>query len=334
MKWLLYPFILVACLFSLTGCKGQETYGQKYLQRSGTIPMPGVRGRIDHLDVNLKDGLVYVAALGNNTIEVADITNGKIIHHITGLNEPQGVCYIPATKEIMVANGGNGDCYFFNSTTWQKTATLQLGADADDVHYDSAQNKIYVGYGSGGIAAIDAGTHKISANLSLPCHPEGFQLDDANGKLYVNLQARGEVAVIETGELKLVTTWNKNHRNGNFPMALDARGKHLFVGYRHPGKLELIDTKNGSRQDEADLCADCDDLYYDATGKCVYASCGGGYVNIFLLQNDNKFKSVANIPTANGARTSILIPRLNKYIVAQPAGYDREAQLIVYTFFR
>jgi DNA-binding beta-propeller fold protein YncE len=319
------------CLFSFAGCKGQKSYGQKYLQLSGTISMPGVKGRIDHLDVNLKDQLLYVAALGNNTLEVADITNGKIIHHITGLDEPQGVCYIPATKEIMVANGGNGDCYFFNAYTRAKTATLHLGSDADDVHYDSVQNKIYVGFGSGGIAAIDARTHQITGNVSLPCHPEGFQIDDTNGKLYVNLQATGEVGVIEIGKMKLVNTWNKGHRNGNFPMALDEAGNRLFVGYRHPGKLEVIDTRTGGLQDELTLGADCDDLYYDANGKRLYASGGGGYINIFLLQNNNKFKSIANIPTGNGARTSLLIPRLNKFIVAQPARYDHDAKLLVYT---
>ena len=331
MKSLFYLSIFLMCLFSFAGCKGQKSYGQKYLQLSATISMPGVKGRIDHFDVNVKDQLLYVAALGNNTLEVADITNGKIIHHIKGLDEPQGVCYIPATKEIMVANGGNWVCYFFNAYTLAKTATLHLGSDADDVHYDSVTNKIYVGYGSGGIAAIDAVSHQITGNVSLSCHPEGFQIDDANSKLYVNLQATGEVGVIEIGKMKLVNTWNKSHRNGNFPMALDAAENHLFVGYRHPGKLEVIDTRTGGLQGELTLGADCDDLYYDATGKRLYASGGGGYINIYLLQNNNKFKSIANIPTGNGARTSLLINRLNKFIVAQPAGYDHDAKLLVYS---
>jgi hypothetical protein len=84
MKSLFYFSILLMCLFSFAGCKGQKSYGQKYLQLSGTISMPGVKGRIDHFDVNLKDQLIYVAALGNNTLEVADITNGRRLWWQTG----------------------------------------------------------------------------------------------------------------------------------------------------------------------------------------------------------------------------------------------------------
>ena len=63
--------------------------------------MPEVKGRIDHIDVNVKDKVVYIAALDNNTVEVVDIQNGKVIHSIKGLDEPQGVGYIPQTNEIL-----------------------------------------------------------------------------------------------------------------------------------------------------------------------------------------------------------------------------------------
>ncbi len=104
---------------------------------------------IDHLDVNLKDRVVYTAALGNNTLEAIDLTTGKIIHTIKDLDEPQGIGCIPQSREIVVANGGNGDCYFYNARTFEKLATIHLAADADDVRYDSANKKIYIGYGHG-----------------------------------------------------------------------------------------------------------------------------------------------------------------------------------------
>src|SRR5258708_5690203 len=113
-----------------SGCKGQKPFGENQLTEQTTIPMPGVKGRIDHLDVNLKDKIVYVAALGNNTLEIADITSGKIIYSIKGLDEPQGVAYIPQQQEIFVANGGNGDCYFYNAHSFEKTATVHLSSDA------------------------------------------------------------------------------------------------------------------------------------------------------------------------------------------------------------
>ena len=72
------------------------------------------------MDINLRDQVVYVAALGNNTVEVVDLRNGHLINSIKGLDEPQGVGYIPQHGEIFIANGGNGDCYFYDAHTFEK----------------------------------------------------------------------------------------------------------------------------------------------------------------------------------------------------------------------
>ncbi len=200
--------ILVNALFSsLSGCKGQQPYGTERLILEKVIVMPGVKGRIDHMDVNLKDQLVYIAALGNNTLEVADLQTGKIIRSINGLDEPQGVGYITQTHEIMVANGGNGDCYFYDAVSYQKTAILHLASDADDVRYDSVEQKLYVGYGSGGIAVIDPVTHLLTADIKLPAHPEGFTLDSKNNLLYVNVPDKNMIGVIELKQEKLMDKW-------------------------------------------------------------------------------------------------------------------------------
>src|SRR5258708_32671447 len=150
MHYKMYVGLVLLLCGGFSGCSAQSSYGTDQLTLSKTIPLPKVKGRIDHLDVDLKDGVVYVAALGNNTLEVVDLAKGQLIHSIGGLDEPQGVGYIPQTQEIIVANGGSGDCYFYNARTFEKVATVRLGSDADDVRYDSSERKIYVGYGNGG----------------------------------------------------------------------------------------------------------------------------------------------------------------------------------------
>ncbi|MGH2644458.1 MAG: YncE family protein, partial [Chitinophagaceae bacterium] len=104
-------FVSLSICGSITSCKGQQTFGTQCLQFKKTILLPNVKGRIDHLAINEKDRIVYVAALGNNSLEIVGLQKGKVISSIKGLDEPQGVAYIPATNEIFVANGGNGACY-------------------------------------------------------------------------------------------------------------------------------------------------------------------------------------------------------------------------------
>jgi WD40 repeat protein len=323
----------ISCLF--TSCKGQETFRENYLRLVKIISLPGIKGRIDHLDINLKQQIVYLSALGSNAIKVIDVNSGKIIHSITGINEPQGIAYIPQTNEIFIANGDNGDCYFYNATTFEKVATIPLRSDADNVRYDSVEKRIYVGYGSGGIAIISSDSHKQVGDVKLPAHPEGFQIDKKKGLIYVNVPEKEMIGVVDLKKFKLINNLTRNYRSGNFPMALDASGNLLFIGYRHPGKFVVIDTKSGNRFFVSELTNDSDDVFYDEFTKRVFVSCGGGYtrlgyINIFQMENGNKYKKIANIPTRNGARTSLLVPSLSLFLVPEPSVYSHDGELMVY----
>jgi DNA-binding beta-propeller fold protein YncE len=332
-KFFLFLLFISFCFFQ--SCKAQETFGGNYLKLTKVIPLPGIKGRIDHLDVNLKDQIVYIASLGSNVAEVVDLNSGKVLHSITGLDEPQGIAYLPENHEIFIANGGNGDCYFYNANTFEKVAAIHLKSDADDVRYDSVERKIYVGYGSGGIAIIDADTHKQTDDVKLAAHPEGFQIDTKKNLLYVNLPKASLISVVDLKKMKWIRDISKNYRSGNFPMASDSSGNTLFIGYRHPGKLVVMNANNGHRIRVKELTNDSDDLFYDEETKRVYASCGGGfsnlgYINIFQFQGGDKYIQIANIPTRNGTRTSLLVPQLHLFLVAEPSVYSHDGELMVY----
>lgn len=316
-------------LGSSEGCQGQKTFGNDYLVLQKEIAMPGVVGRIDHIDVDVKNKIAYVAALGNNTLEIVDLQKGKIIHQISGLDEPQGVAYIPRQHEIFVANGGNGKCYFFNAFTFQKTATIDLGSDADDVRYDSASAEIYVGYGSGGLAVIDARTHRQIGKVPLPAHPESFQLDPGSGRLFVNVPDAHMIAVINADPLVLMNRWHRSDASANFPMALDLLHQRVLVGYRSPAMLE-INSENGHVLNTYKMVNDADDLYYDPQKQRIYVSGGGGYINIFQREDSDNYLKIANIPTRQGARTSYFVPSLQLLIVAARATTGKKAALMMY----
>src|SRR5258708_5212828 len=108
--------LLAAGLISFTGCQAQES-GKQLLTLEKEIPLPTVKGRIDHNDNDIKHKKAFIAALGNNTLEIVNLENGKITGSIKGLDEPQGVAYIPKHQEILVANGGTGECGFYNALT-------------------------------------------------------------------------------------------------------------------------------------------------------------------------------------------------------------------------
>lgn len=309
-------------------CKGQKSFGDQLLTLQKTISLADVRGRIDHIDVNLKKQLLYVAALGNNSGEVVDLKSSNKIYSVPDLSEPQGIAFIPQTNEFMIANGGNGKCNFYNADNFQKTASVDLGSDADDVRYDSLTKRIYVGYGEGGIAVLDVVKHQKIADVRLPAHPEGFQIDRGLEKLFVNVPGSGQIDVIDLKSFLVTDKWKVNSQ-ANFPMAIDERHQVIFIGCRHPNRLVAINATTGKTISENNLVQDVDDLFFDEKSNRIFASGGGGAVNIFSFE-DLKLRQIANIPTRSGARTSLLVPSLNLFILAERAAYGNNAQLKIY----
>jgi DNA-binding beta-propeller fold protein YncE len=318
------------CIICITGCRGQETFGTEHLKLEKTIEMPAVNGRIDHMAVNLKDKVLYMAALGNNTLEVIDLNKGAVIKSIKGVEEPQGIAYIPEQNEFVVASGANGDCVFFDASTFKNVATIHLAGDADNIRYDATERKMYVGYGNGGIALIDPIAHKQTGNVKFTAHPESFQLDKRNNKLYVNLPDDHCISAIDLKSFSLVDSWKISTLRANFPMSLDTVHNYVFVGYRHPAVLACYDTKTGEEVSKVDLVGDVDDIFYYADKEEIFGSGGDGFANLFKREKRSSFKKVANVATRAGARTSLLIPQLHQWIVAARATTGKSAALLVY----
>jgi hypothetical protein len=316
---------------SIESCQGQQPFETDLLKLQKEIRLPNVKGRIDHMTINLKSNVIYVAALGNNTIEVIDLNKGALIKSIEGVDEPQGIAYLPEQNEIAVASGGNGDCVFFNASTYHKVATVHLQGDADNIRFDGTEKKMYVGYGSGGIAIIDVGAHKQISNVKLSAHPESFQLDKKRNKLYVNLPDAHSIAVVDLKSFTVTDTWKISKYKANFAMTLDTAHNLIFVGFRRPAVLVGYNATTGSQVSTNEMVDDVDDVFYYADKEAILASGGGGSINIFKKENNDTYKKVANIPTRAGARTSLLVPSLRTYIVAERSEGSKDATLAIYS---
>ena len=198
--------VLIYCVLSFS-CNSQglnNNIEKEKLTLVSKISLPNVTGRIDHISYDTINQLAFVAALGNNSVEVVDVTAKRVVRSIPGLHEPQGVVYIPSSRKLVIANGDNGDCIFFDVATYKQLGVVHLKSDADNMRFDSASQLLYVGYGSGAIAIIDANSMKLVGEIPLDGHPESFQLSKKQNRIYINVPDADE---IEVGDLSA----GKNH---------------------------------------------------------------------------------------------------------------------------
>jgi len=295
-----------------------------------TIPLTGVSGRIDHMAVDLRRGRLFVAELGNGTVDVVDLAAGKATHRIAGLKEPQGVGYSPQADLIAIASAGDGSVRLFKSEDLSPSGVVSLGEDADNVRFDMRTGQLVVGYGSGGLAVLDLASRSTVSSIKLPAHPEGFQLDPSTRRAFVNVPNAGQVAVVDLAADKQVASWRITGLKANFPMALDSTGSVLATVFRSPPRLVLLDTKTGAVTANLPICGDADDVFFDAKRRRLYVSCGEGMVAI--LQGDTAgYHPLARLPTHSGARTSLFVPELDRLFVAARAGLlGSDAAILVF----
>lgn len=298
------------------------------LQLETKIPLGDVKGRIDHMAIDLPRRRLFVAELGNDTVGVVDLNEQKVQHVITGLKEPQGIGYVPSSDTLFVANAGDGSVLLFRGAEYAAAGRIDLGDDADNIRVDSASNRVFVGYGSGALAVIDPATNGKISDIPLQAHPESFQLARSDRRIFVNVPKAREIAVVDRFAGKQTVSWPIDN-GSNFPMALDESSGRVFVGFRNPPQLGVFSVRDGSAIAAVGACGDTDDLFFDAKRQRVYLSCGDGYVDVFEAQG-NAYGRSAHIPTISGARTALFVPELDRLFVAARASPGEPAALWVF----
>jgi DNA-binding beta-propeller fold protein YncE len=298
-----------------------------------TIPLPGVDGRIDHMAVDAKGRRLYVAALGNDTVEVIDLAAGKPAGTIRGVKKSQGVAYLPDLDRVVVASGGDGACRFYDAATLRPTAEVRGLDDADNVRYDAAAKRVYVGYGEGAggaLAVIDAEKGVKVADVKLAGHPESFRLEEKGPRIFVNVPDAGHVAVVDRDKAAVVATWPVKDAAAFFPLALDEAGHRLLLGCRRPAKLVVLDTEAGKTVATADCAGDADDLFLDAANKRVYVIGGEGAVTVIDRPDADHYAAAGRVRTAAGARTGLFDAAAGRLYVAVPHRGDQAAEVRVF----
>jgi DNA-binding beta-propeller fold protein YncE len=302
---------------------------QPALELVDTIAMPGVKGRIDHLAADTAGHRVFVAALGNDTVEVVD-TEDHGRRTITGLGEPQGVLYVPVEDRLVIADGGAGRVDFIEGTSLRTVEQIGPLDDADNVRWLAAKHAVLVGYGKGALRLLDVTTGKSAGDIPLPGHPESFQVDTARNRVYVNVPSAHAVVVADLETRRVVARWPTPQVSANFPMALDLEHRRLFVGARSRAILLVYDTDGGKVVARVPIGGDTDDVYYDGRRKRVYAVCGAGTVEVIRQESPDKYTVEQSVGTAPRARTGLFVSQEARLYVAAPASAGSPARLLVY----
>lgn len=297
------------------------------------IPLPNVQGRLDHFTIDPKRKRVIFSGLGNDSVQVVDAFAGRQVKQIDGLSQPQGTLYIPETDTLYVANSADGHLNIYNGTTFALIKRIDFGPDSDpdNLRYDPAHKKIYLGYGEGAIGAIDAVTNeRVGTDFKFKGHPEGFQIEQNGSRIFVNIADEKIIRVIDRKTGKQIVWPLPPGHSANFPMVLDEPDRRVLIGTRKPSRVTVFDMDTGAVVASVPTTGDMDDMYYDAERKRIYVAGGEGYVGVLQQTDPNHYVSMGKFASALGARTGTwYVKRDRLYVAAPPAG-GLGARLLVF----
>lgn len=305
-----------------------------------TIAMPNVKGRMDHMDVDVKGKRFFVAGLENGSLEVVDLQTGKWLKSIPGFKKTQGVAYVRSLNKVFVASGDDAMLRVFRGDTLALLDEIKLELGPNRVVYDPNSKLLYVGYGGkdagkdyGEVGIIDAKTDKYIGDIKVEAHPAELLLDQSGKTLFVFVSAVSKVQVVDTKVREVVSTWPvSSQRNGDG--AFDEKTHRLFIGTRTPPQMIAMDSQTGKEVATLPTVEGMDGVYFDAGHKRVYVSGGRdqdvGYVFAYERKDADHYETIGKIPTKSGAGTSFWSPELNRYYVAAPAHDNEDAAILVF----
>jgi len=305
-----------------------------------TIPLPNVKGRIDHMDVDVKGKRLFVAGLENGSLEIVDLDAGKWLKSIAGFQKPQGIAYVESLNKVFVASGDDGMVRVFRGDTLDLLDSIKLDLGPNRVVYDPHTRLLYVGYGGadahkdyGEVGIIDAKTNKHLGDIQVAAHPSELLLDKSGQTLFVFVSIQSKIQQIDTRKREVVSTWPvSSQRNGDG--AFDESTHSLLIGTRTPAQMIAMDSKSGKEVTNLATAEGMDGVFFDANHKRVYVSGGRdqdqGFVFAYQQKAADHYETLARIPTRAGAGTSFWSPELNRYYVAAPAQDKQEAAILVF----
>ncbi len=314
--------------------------GKQALRLVQTISLPNVKGRLDHIDVDVKGKRLFVAGLENGTLEVVDLRAGKWMRSIPGFKKPQGALYVAELNKLFVASGDDGMLRVFRGDTLELVDPIQLEPGPNRVVYEPHSKLVYVGYGGkdagkdyGEVGIIDAKNDKHIGDFKVVAHPSELLLDKSGTTLFVSVSIANQIQVIDINKRQVVSTWRVSSQHPG-DAAFDESTSRLFIGTRTPPEMIVMDSKSGKEVAHFPTADGMDGVYFDAPRKRVYVSGGrelpSGFVYIYQQKGADHYENVGSVTTRGGAGTSLWLPELNRYYVAAPANEGAVAAILVY----
>jgi len=235
-------------------------------------------------------------------IVVADADTGQIVGEIVDTPGVHGIALAPELGRGFTSNGRSNSSTIVDLKTLKPIATVATGANPDSIRYLPDRHEVWTfNHTAGSITAFDPMSARVIATIEVGGELEEAIEDAAANRVYVNVEDKNAIAVVDTVAHKLIQTWPLPGCDGPTGLAFDA-ANHLLLS-ACDGKMTVTDSRSGKNVTEFPIGTRVDGNGFDSVTRLAFASSGTGVLTIAHQDAPGKFTVVQTVKTQPSGRT-------------------------------
>jgi DNA-binding beta-propeller fold protein YncE len=296
---------MIAAL-SLVSFAGNAAYAQEHATYKVTRTLDlGGDGSWDYLTYDRDAHRLFIAR--STRVMVIDLNASKLIGEIPDTSGVHGVALVPGLHRGVTSNGKANTATIFDLDTLKPIATVPTGEKPDGILWEPFSGLVLTMNGrANSVSLLDPKAGQVVGTISLPGRPE-TAVSDKRGKVFVNLEDKGQIAEIDMKKHAVVNTWSLDGCTEPTGLAIDLDHRRLFSGC-HSGVLVVVDAGTGKNVQKLPIGNGVDAVTFDPLTRTVFTSNGEGSVSVIEQLGANSYRSLENVQTLPGAKTMALDP--------------------------
>ncbi len=239
-------------------------------------------------------------------VNVVNAKDGSSIESIPNTIGVHGIALANDLNKGFISCGKDTSIVVFDLKTLKTLVKVKIaGLNPDAILYDQFSKKVFIYNGSSSDATVmDAITNAVVATIPFGGKPE-YSVTNGKGLVYVNIEDKNEIKVINATTLKVEKTWSISPGEEPTGLALDKSTNRLFAVCGNKLMI-VVNAENGKVITTLPIGDGCDGVFFDSEKKLIFSSNGEGTVTIVKEENENEFKVIETVTTQKGARTITL----------------------------
>jgi YVTN family beta-propeller protein len=238
-------------------------------------------------------------------VMVVDTTTLKVAGDIPDLSGIHGVALAQDLGRGFVSNGGDNTVTVFDLKTLKKLDSVKVGDRPDAILYEPFSKHVFTFNARGqNSSVVDAASGKVMGTIPLAGKPE-FPASDGKGKLYVNIEDKGQIAQVDVSKQTVLNTWPIAPCQEPSALAFDVEHHRLFAGCGNK-MMAVVDSDSGKVVTTVPIGEGVDAGRFNPKTQEIFMSCGEGVLTVIHEDSPDKYTVTQNVATVKGARTMAL----------------------------